>query len=206
LPEAVQLFRSRYPQLHVELVEMNSPSLESALLTGMIDLAVLHPPLSSPDLQIHPLPEEQMVLALPSNHPLCDRRVIDIADLAGEHFLIAPRAIGPNIHDRVIALFAAADISPDIVQEVTPMTTLTGLVAAGVGMGFVTAGISRLSRPGLAFRRVRPAPPSLPIAAAWLKPEPQPSARRFIDIVSALVEQRRAEGDTGKTGWIDDKV
>jgi len=206
LPEAVQLFRSRYPQVQVELVEMNSPSLESALLTGTIDLAVLHPPLSSPDLQIHPLPQEEMVLALPSNHPLCDRQVIDIADLAGEHFLIAPRAIGPSIHDRVIALFAAADISPDIVQEVTPMTTLTGLVAAGVGMGFVTAGISRLSRPGLAFRRVTPAPPSLPIAAAWMKPEPAPSARRFIDIVSALVEQRRAEGDTGKTSWIDGKV
>ena len=67
---------------------------------------------------------------------------------------IAPRAIGPSIYDRVIALFRGEGISPRIVQEVTPMTTLVGLVAAGTGIGFVTAGIARAARPGVAYRPV----------------------------------------------------
>lgn len=35
------------------------------------------------------------------------------------------------------------------------MTTLTGLVAAGVGMGFVTNGIAAVGRPGVAWRSAR---------------------------------------------------
>ena len=87
-------------------------------------------------------------------------------DLDGEPFLIAPRIIGPSIYDRIIALFRRHGISPHIVQEVTPMTTLTGLVAAGTGMGFVTDGVATVTRPGVVFRSVDPEPPEMPVAAA----------------------------------------
>lgn len=167
LPEAVRAFRDSYPDVHVELMEMNSPSLEAALAAGEIDLAVLHPPLATPGLTVHALPEEPFMLALPANHRLAAEKVIRIADLAEEPLLIAPRRIGPSIYDRVIALFRAEGISPRITQEVTPMTTLTGLVAAGTGLGFVTSGIARVARPGVAFRAVTPTPPSLPLAIAW---------------------------------------
>ncbi|MBP1846044.1 DNA-binding transcriptional LysR family regulator [Rhizobium petrolearium] len=187
LPEAVRAFRHQYPQVEVELFEMNSPSLETALMTGTIDLAVLHPPLANPDLAIRGLPDEPLVLALPSGHPLASRAEIRIADLAEEPLLIAPRGIGPSIYDRVIALFQVEGISPHIVQEVTPMTTLAGLVAAGVGTGFVTAGLSRLPRPGVSYRPVTPTPPSLPMAASWLKPALSASGERFLETVAALI-------------------
>ncbi|CDN53980.1 HTH-type transcriptional regulator AlsR [Neorhizobium galegae bv. officinalis bv. officinalis str. HAMBI 1141] len=186
LPEAVQAFRKRYPQVEIELVELNSPSLETALMTGTIDLAVLHPPLANPELAIHELPAEHLVLALPESHPLAVRTEIRLSDLAGEPFLLAPRSIGPSIYDRVIALFRDQGISPRVVQEVTPMTTLAGLVAAGVGMGFVTGGLSRLPRPGVVFRPVTPTPPSLPMAASWLKPQLSAIGQRFLETVSAL--------------------
>lgn len=187
LPEAVQAFRGRYPDVAVELIEMNSPSLEAALTTGTIDLAILHPPLSNPHLAIRELPDEPFVLALPSSHPLAARSEIRITDLTGEPLLIAPRNIGPSIHDRFIALFQEEGVTPDIVQEVAPMTTLVGLVAAGVGMGFVTAGLSRHPRPGVSYRPVTPTPPSLPMAASWLKPELPASGQRFLETVSTLI-------------------
>ncbi|AIC30417.1 LysR family transcriptional regulator protein (plasmid) [Rhizobium etli bv. mimosae str. IE4771] len=186
LPQAVQAFRRRYPDVEVELNEMNSPSLESALMTGAIDLAVLHPPLANPNLAIHDLPAEPLVLALPADHPLADLEEIHLADLAGQPLLIAPRRIGPSIYDRIIALFHEQGVTPRIVQEVTPMTTLVGLVSAGAGMGLVTAGISRLPRPGVAFRPTTPEPPSLPIAASWLKPDLSATGKRFLEIVVAL--------------------
>jgi len=170
LPQAVQAFRAQYPDVQVDLIEMNSPSLEVALAAGEIDLGVLHPPLSTPNLVVRPLPDEPLVLALPATHPLARETTIRVLDLAGEPFLLAPRSIGPSIYDRVIALFQAEGVSPKVIQDVTPMTTLTGLVAAGVGLGFVTEGIAKVARSGVQYRPVVPAPPSLPMAAAWRKP------------------------------------
>jgi len=197
LPEAVQVFRAQYPDVDVDLIEMNSPSLETALAADAIDLGVLHPPLSMPELLTRKLPDEPLVLALPATHRLASRATIRIADLDGEPFLIAPRAVGTSIYDRVIALFQAEGISPRIVQEVTPMTTLAGLVAAGAGLGFVTAGLARVMRPGVAYRAVVPRPPRLPMAAAWRRPALSASGKLFLNVVATLVARERSSaGET----------
>jgi DNA-binding transcriptional LysR family regulator len=83
-------------------------------------------------------------------------------------------------------------LSPSIVQEVTPMTTLTGLVAAGVGMGFVAKPIASIVRAGVVYRQVDPAPPRLPMVAAWRKPALSPVGERFLKIVVELVGKRLA--------------
>jgi DNA-binding transcriptional LysR family regulator len=186
LPEALRVFRARYPDVIVELAEMNSPLLEAALDAGRLDLGVLHPPLSTPSLMVQPLPDEKLVLALPAAHSLAHAARVMASDLEGEPMLIAPRTVGPSIYDRMIAFFRAQGFSPDIVQEATPMTTLAGLVAAGVGVGFVTEGIATAARPGLAFRPVEPQPPTLPMAAAWRGPALSKSGELFLEIVAEL--------------------
>lgn len=187
LPEAVRTFRTRFPDVIVELAEMNSPSLEAAIAAGEVDVGVLHPPLATAGLVVRSLPDQNFVLALPAMHRLTAKPIIAVAELEDEPFLIAPRDIGPSIYDRVIALFRGQGISPRIIQEVTPMTTLAGLVAAGTGMGFVTEGIALVARPGVAFRPVLPAPPSLPMAAAWREPALSRSGERFLEVVADLV-------------------
>ena len=190
LPEAVQRFRSLYPDIAVELAEMNSPALEAALAEGRIDLGILHPPLLTPSLAMAALPEEPMLLALPESHRLAARPVIAVADLRDEPMLIAPRTIGPHIFDRMVALFQKEGISPRIVQQVTPMTTLVGLVATGAGLGFVTRGIAGTGRPGVVFRPVSPAAPALPMAAAWREPQPSAVAKRFLETAIAAMAER----------------
>jgi DNA-binding transcriptional LysR family regulator len=183
LAAAVREFRTRYPEVKVELVERNSPDLEAALMADQIDIGILHPPLAHKELGMLALPGERIMLALPASHRLADKAVVAMADLAGEPWLVAPRSIGPRFYDRTIAHFQAHDISPAIVQEVTPMTTLVGLVAAGVGMGFVTAGIAAAPRPAVVFRPLDPEPPTLPLAAAWLGSQPSRTGRLFLDLV-----------------------
>jgi len=194
LPEAVRTFRTRFPDVAIDLAETTSPSQETALSAGDLDLGVVHPPLATPGLATHPLPDQNLVLALPATHRLAEKLSITVADLSGEPFLIAPRAIGPSIYDRTIALFLAERVSPRIIQEVTPMMTLTGLVAAGAGMGFVTEGIAAVGRPGVAFRHVVPRPPALPMAAAWREPAVSATGRRFLDVVSQLLGENPSAG------------
>ncbi|WP_067650028.1 LysR family transcriptional regulator [Nocardia harenae] len=184
LPHAVQRFRGACPQVAVDLTEVNSPALEEALDRGTIDLGVLHPPLERPHLRSTELPGEQLVLAVPAGHRLAGQPDIGFADLRGEPLLAAPRHIGPALFDALVSRLRAAGAEPRIVQEATPMTTLAGLVAAGAGVGFVTSGIARATRPGVVFRPV-PGAPAVPLAAAWATPEPSPAAARFLEVLAA---------------------
>lgn len=185
LPRAVQAYRSASPDVTVDLVEINSPALEEALDRGEIDLGVLHPPLSRKQLRYRSLPDEPLVLALPVGHRLAEHPTITFADLAGEPMLAAPRSVGPVLFDKVIGRFRAAGVEPSIVQEATPVTTLAGLVAAGAGIGFVTRGVAQATRPGVVFRDVDGAP-GVPIAVAWMPPEPAATGQRFLEVVDAV--------------------
>ncbi len=184
LPEAVRTFRSRFPDVRVDLAEMNSPSVERALAEDIIDLGILHPPLDAPELSSQALQPMRLVLALPENHPLAARSVVPVGDLADEPLLIAPRSIGPSIFDRMVRFFQDSGVTIRVAQEVTPMTTMVGLVAAGVGVGFVTEGIALAGRPGVVFRPVDPEPPALPLAVAWRGPAMSAVASRFLEIVT----------------------
>lgn len=183
LPAVVREFRAAYPEVAVELVERNSPALEAALVADEIDIGVLHPPLERRELTRHALPGERLLLALPASHPLAALAEIPIAQLSDEALLVAPRSIGPVFHDRLLALFEGQGVTPRIAQEVTPMTTLAGLVAAGVGIGFVTEGIARSGRSDVLFRPVTPEPPVLPLAAAWLGPRPNAAGQHFLEMI-----------------------
>lgn len=190
LPEAVRIYRSRFPDVAVELAEMNSPMLERSLAAGETDLGILHPPIGAPGLSVRSFQPDRLVLALPEQHVLAALQMVSVRDLDGQPFLIAPRQIGPYIYDRIIALFRNEGISPNIVQHVSPMTTLVGLVAAGAGVGFVTEGVANAGRPGVAFRSVSPDPPSLPVAAAWAGPAPSIAAQRFLEVVASLAAEQ----------------
>lgn len=184
LPQVVQEFRSGYPGVTVELTETNSPAVEHGLHQGTLDIGVLHPPLENTGLREHPLPDEPMVLAVPAGHRLASETAITFADLRDEPMLMAPRAVGPVLFDKLIGCFRDAGVQPRVVQEATPVTTLAGLVAAGAGIGFVTLGVARATRPGVQFRPVSGAP-GVPMAAAWLGDEPTPSAGKFLAVLRA---------------------
>jgi DNA-binding transcriptional LysR family regulator len=185
LPHCVQEFRSTFPDVTVDLVEINSPTVEEALDRGELDLGVLHPPIAHGQLRVRSLPDEPLVLALPIGHPLMDQPNITFGHLDGERLLTAPRGVGPVLFDKLVTCFRAAGVEPHIVQEATPVTTLAGLVAAGAGIGFVTRGVALAGRPGVEFREVVGAP-SVPMAIAWMPPEPAPTGRRFLDVIDAV--------------------
>ncbi|MET0900423.1 MAG: LysR substrate-binding domain-containing protein [Mycobacterium sp.] len=188
LPQAVQQFRRTFPDVTVDLAEMNSPAVEEALIRGDIDLGILHPPLEHAHLFVRDLPGEPMVLALPADHRLAQAPSVGFADLTGEPLLAAPRSVGPALFDSLVGRFRAAGTEPRIVQEATPVTALAGLVAAGAGIGFVTRGVARATRPGVVFREVAGAP-DVPMAAAWPTTDPSPAGGRFLAVADAVLNE-----------------
>jgi DNA-binding transcriptional LysR family regulator len=188
MPELVQRFRLACPSVHIELVQGETAGLAASLLSDEIDVALLHPPLAVTGLRVKELPPDEMVLALPSAHPLAKLKTVPLSKLAGEPFLLGPRRIGPHLYDQIILACRAAGFSPNVVQEVASMTTLIGLVAAGSGCGFVPSSLQVIRRPGVTFRRLANASnaPRLSTALAWRDGSLSAAAQQLVRLSAGL--------------------
>ncbi|MEM8605449.1 MAG: LysR family substrate-binding domain-containing protein, partial [Cyanobacteria bacterium P01_H01_bin.121] len=160
------MFRDRQPQVELQLRELCTPDQEAALLANDIQIGFLHPPIHS-RLQTQDILAESMVLALPENHPLAAQTTLSIKDLASESFILFPRDVGPYLYSRILLLCAQAGFSPKVAQEVTPQPTMIGLVAAGLGVAFVSESLQSISRPGVIYRKLQEETPMLQLAIAW---------------------------------------
>ncbi|NER00780.1 MAG: LysR family transcriptional regulator [Cyanothece sp. SIO2G6] len=174
LPEILRQFRDRYPEVELSLHEYCTPDQETALLSGELQLGFLHPPIDSP-LQQREIRCEPMVVALPENHPLVNKPSLSIKDLAQESFILFPEPVGPNLYRQIMNLCTEAGFSPKIVQEVTPQPTMIGLVAAGIGIAFVSESLKNISRPGVLYRSLQEATPLLKLAIVWKSASTQAS-------------------------------
>src|SRR5205823_2444958 len=70
LPRALAAFSRRHPGITLTFREAGSRTLLSLLEDGELDLAVVIQPIRHPALETQPLLEEELLLAVPRQHPL----------------------------------------------------------------------------------------------------------------------------------------
>ncbi len=182
LPEILDKFRQIYPNVELNLKEICTEDQVEALQDRQIDLGFLHPPIRdrSNSLSLHLLGEESILVAIPASHPLAALEKISFKSLANEPIIAYPRQKAPVLYEQFLQLFQQAGFVTNIVQEVKMTQTRLGLVAAGVGISFITANVQNLSHQGVVYRSlVEPFPP-LQLSVAWCKDNRSPVLKEFL--------------------------
>jgi DNA-binding transcriptional LysR family regulator len=77
-----------------------------------------------------------------------------LSDLAAESFVCYPRDAGTSLYGQMISLCRAAGFNPRIGQEAREISTIVGLVAAGLGVALLPASLQRIQVDGVVFRRL----------------------------------------------------
>ena len=185
LPTIVRAFRQGHPQVEVRLEEMTTSPQVEALEAGRIDVGFVRPPVRSELVEVIPLVEERLMVALPDSHPLARRRVVPVSALAGEPFVNFPRLVGSGLYDDIMAVCAAAGFSPTVVQEANEMQTIVSLVSAGIGVALVPESMQAFSRPHLALRPLSGSSVILRLALAHLKGSSSPLVHQFVAAATA---------------------
>ncbi|MBE9047397.1 LysR family transcriptional regulator [Pleurocapsales cyanobacterium LEGE 10410] len=188
LPTAVRQFKQLYPKVDLTLKRMQTPEQLLALDNGQIDLGLLHPPINDDGLILETVYREQLVAALPDNHPFAKdiSKPISLQQLANESFILFPRHIGSVLYDRIINLCQQTGFSPNVVQEAIPQQTILGLVAAGIGISLIHSSVKTLGRHGVVFRDLIELTPTLETAVAWSPHTTNPVLPYFVGIVRLL--------------------
>ncbi len=140
LPLVLPVFQERYPEIDIVLVEETTSNLEQLTASGQADISLLSLPLIDDSLDYEPVIEEEIVLAVPPQHPLAARltqggRPVDIAELQEEPFIALKR--GQGFRQIAIELCNDAGFAPNIVFESSNIETVQSLVAAGMGIAFI---------------------------------------------------------------------
>ena len=136
LPAALRTLRRERPNVRIALRQAASRDQIVALRAGEIDIALVHRPPRTPDLEVRPLLEQPYVLAVPRHSPLA-RGPIRPARLDDQPWIIV--LAGEADRERWVAAWAVAGFRPAIAVQVVEWGSALTLVGAGVGAAFVPA-------------------------------------------------------------------
>jgi DNA-binding transcriptional LysR family regulator len=150
MPPVVRAFRERHPGVALEAEDMAIAALVAGLREGRLDAALSRPPLVA-DLATEVVYREPVAAVLPEGHPLATRAQLTLEELAGEPWVLTPRASWPPWHAKYDADFAQAGYQPRVVQRGTTPQGLLALVAAGVGVTRLPLSSRSLRDGGVAF-------------------------------------------------------
>jgi LysR family hydrogen peroxide-inducible transcriptional activator len=169
LPHVIPRIRERFPQLELLLVEEKSDVLLARLREGKLDAALLALPVLDDQLHTEFLFEEPFLLAVSAQHPLANRRQLDVQELSAQRLLLLED--GHCLRDQaleVCRLFGANEKSE---FRATSLETLRQMVAADVGITLMPTLSVKPPVPRSENIRlldlVGDNPPSRRIAMAW---------------------------------------
>ncbi len=171
----IRRFQARWPDVQLSLTEMNTLGLMQKLERGELDATFMRPGLDDPDgIRLKRLPDEPMVVALPASHPLAKQKVLPLALLAKEPFILFPRLVGLSLYDDVVRACREAGFDLKVAQEAPQISSVVNLVAADLGVSIVPASISQIKLSGVAYRPIEGPPAVARLALAVLRSQRSP--------------------------------
>jgi len=180
LPGLLRAYRDRYPAVELDLREMTTAPQVAALAEHVLDVGLMREPPQQEGLAFEEVVGERFVAVLPAVHPLAGRRVVPVAALAAEPFVLLPRATAPTVHDRIVQVCALAGFEPRVAQRAVEWQTVAALVGMGLGVSLAPASIRRIRLTGVAYRRIEPDTARTTVALGWRRGDRNPLVRHFI--------------------------
>ncbi|WP_052866782.1 LysR family transcriptional regulator [Streptomyces niger] len=183
LPLLTRAVRAAHPALELVMKGQTYANVALAgVADGSLDLGFVRLPVTQPGVATRVIDEEELVCALPSDHPLARRRRIPIAALADEPFVSFPANAGSTVRDATVRACEGAGFNPRVVQEAPDSYTILALVAAGVGTTLTVTSCQHIQQTGLVYRPLAGPPIRLQAALAWRPDNPSAALRTVLAV------------------------
>ncbi|MEU9283793.1 LysR substrate-binding domain-containing protein [Streptomyces sp. NPDC048275] len=154
------------------------------LLAGRLDAAFVRPPLDTAGMECRHIAREELLLAVPADHPLARERRITRRRIATEPVILWPRENGPGMRDRIVQQLWP-DGGPSIVREEPDDEQLLLSVASGAGIAPVPEGRARALRmPGVRLKHMTAPKPTVDLALAYQPTRVTPPLQRLLTLIA----------------------
>ena len=183
----VDAFRTRYPDVELDLTLGSTMLHVEQLRAGDIDVGFVRPPLEDPGLEELLLGREPMVCVLPAGHPLAKKTTVCPEDIRNEPLVWWPESHGPGAWREVRREVCGDPPWPPIARTEPEEERIVSAVAEGAGISFIMLERSRsLTIPGAVYRRFTPPEPAMGIAIAWRRGDTLPTLERLREVAAEV--------------------
>lgn len=135
LPRPMQKFLRAHPQVGLKLEYLRTDRVYDACLDGEADLGIVALPSKRPQLQIVPLGQDELVIALPPDHALVRKRALSLRVLEGLPFIAFERDIPTRkLIDRELRRHG---VTLSYAMEFDNVETIKRSVEAGLGVSIL---------------------------------------------------------------------
>lgn len=202
--QVIRRYHALAPRVRVKVLDAGANEVLAAVARGEADFGLDFIGAQETELDFKPLVEERFVAACRRDHPLAKAKRVTWAQLADHDFISVGRSSGNRL--LLDQALAGAGARPQAVFETQHVTTLLGLVEAGLGVGAVPS----MAMPG----------PEHPLLVSVPLVEPEitrriglirrrgrslsPAAQQLYDLFGE-VKGRRSGGRTQAEGRIADR-
>src|SRR5262249_48214849 len=137
LPPVVRVFRQRWPDVKLTLIEDVTSRLVEGVGRGNLDFAVVSTTPEVGTVHVEQIGSEALYLLVPETHRLAGRKAVCWPDLEHEPFVV--------LHDmhcltgQVLQLCRPHGVKPAVAAQGAQLATLAALVSAGLGVTLVPA-------------------------------------------------------------------
>jgi len=188
LPDALNAYRRRFPQVRLQLREMFTPEQFQSLVRGELDVGFVRLQAGTPPagIVLREVARNPLRLVVNAAHRLAGAAQVRLAELAGEDFISFPADVGTDLPGVLRALCRQAGFEPRIVQTAREATTQIGLVAAGLGVAVLPAPLESVRIARVRYLALAEPEAQFRLALAIREGEPVPTLGGFLEVLESL--------------------
>jgi DNA-binding transcriptional LysR family regulator len=189
VPRLIARFGESSPRVTFTLEEGAAELIGDRVESGVVDIGVVSPRPRKRSLAWRSLFRQRLGVAVPDAHRFSGVAAVSMIDLADEPFVTMHLEFG--MRRLLDELCAAAQFRPRTRLEAPNLTTVAGLVAAGLGISLVPIDGSEYA-PGVRVLRLADADAYRDVGMIWNSSRPlSRSARDFIAAAAAVEHEMR---------------
>ncbi|QDY44042.1 LysR family transcriptional regulator [Candidatus Pantoea soli] len=137
MPDVIRRFQARYPRVRIKLIDSSVGNVLEAVSSGQADFGICFARNLHPSLEFIPLVEDVYVAACRHDHPLARKAALRWQDYFQQDYIALDKVSGNRtLLDQALGHLTPARAS---ICETRHVTTLLGMVEAGIGIAAVPA-------------------------------------------------------------------
>ena len=152
-------FQLRYPKYSIASGEFSRTlTLQQTFHMGYELVFSVDSKQTNPDYHTFPWSYDRLVAILPKDHPLSERRSINLSELSNDKFILSPE--GSFLYNYSLQLCHDAGFEPQVDFTIHGTNNLAELVSAGIGVSLTTASdIIAIKKHPVSMVEISPVPP-----------------------------------------------
>jgi len=199
LPSFLRRLSAALPKLRLDIHNpLTTAYLYAGVLDGTLDMALTYfRERQDKQLASEPFTQSELVLVMPSTHPLAAAGKVDLRACAAERFVAYPSTGGYYLRSVMERLCQDAGFRPFVTNESSDTEALLCLVATGRYLSILPREMEGLESDGIVYRDIKTGNAFVQHGAIWLKANDNPALPLAL---SMLRDASRHAGHGGPGG------